>query len=431
MKSRCLAMLAKVLILVVLLSGCNAIGLDVENQLIPPQNDKEQQAMQTALRQALGSDNYMLSYPVEGGYQTPYILLSQAAETQEDAKLFGGWGIAFYRWNLSNAKTDILLFKKDERGIWQSIAGVEGLSAGITEVNFADVTGDGFPELLVGWNLYNTADKYLSVYRMDQALASLECEVNYTALITADMTDDNAEDILLITREKAQAALYTYRDNAMQLSGDAELDATISTILGATESRLSPTVNGVFVDCVTTVGKTITEVLYWDGSALRAPLSSNGTNTITARDVSLRCQDIDGDGTIEWPITRPFMQEENLWYADWFCFDFRSEEAATAFSTIVNMQDGYILKLGDWAEDALITYDTVGHLLEFREDEQTPCFMGIFFTGTDEKIELPEGYIYLNDTTRRFAVHVDGQRAALETVQQVFFLLETKEGDAP
>ena len=44
-----------------LLSGCNIIGLDVENQLIPPQNDKEQNAMQTALYDYLQSYNFTLT----------------------------------------------------------------------------------------------------------------------------------------------------------------------------------------------------------------------------------------------------------------------------------------------------------------------------------------------------------------------------------
>ncbi len=433
---RFIAVAALIAVLSLLLSGCNAIGLDVENQLIPPQNDKEQQAMQAALDASLQSENYTLSYPLEGRYQTPFIVLRQTTDDAEQKKALDGWGIVFYRWNTGNAKTNIQLLKKNDKGEWHSVADVGGLSAGITEVNFADLTGDGFPELLVGWNLYNTTDKCLSVYCIDRDFFSPSFEQNYSALITADLTDDRAEDLVLVTiakeENKVAASLYSFVEKDIQPRGEAVLDSSIVSVSATATSALSPTVNGVFVDCLTVSGKTLTELLYWDNSTLQAPLGADGVNTATLRDIPLPCRDFDGDGVAEWAVTQPLEPAENLWYAQWMTYDFRSGEIVETFNSVVNMQEGYLLRLSAaWAEDTVVTYEAARRILQIRPDDETTSILEILSTGTDEKIELPEGFIYLDKTDFRFAVRVDETAVTLEEAQYALVRFLDEDGAAP
>ena len=447
MKVRFLAM---IVVICLLLSGCNIIGLDAENQLIPPQNDKEQNAMQAALYDYLQSYNYTLTYPTSGAYQAPFIVLNQVEKTEilsaqtenktvtPKSDTLSDWGIVFYRWNLNNAKTKIHLLKKNEEGVWETVADVEGYSEAVGEVNFADLNGDGFPELLVGWSMYNTTDKRLAVYRIDRKLSMVAFEKAYTELRCADMTDDKAEDILLFNinsgESEVKAHLYSYIKNQMQYRDETALDSGIKRIESSVVAKLSPTVNGIYVDCEKDADTTITELIYWNNSSLESPLSDDPSNfnTVTARENGLSCQDLDGDGVVEWPISKRLSGYETasvqtaIWQTDWMTYDFRSEKAERKFGSIVNLMDSYMLRLRDeWNDGAVnITYDKKTHILSIYQADEENAFLKLLATHSDTKIALPQGFSYFDGLdTRHFAVWVDTDTVTLEEAQYLFVVL--------
>lgn len=447
---RVIELLSAMFALCILLSGCNIIVLDVENQLIPPQNDKEQNAMQTALYDYLQSYNFSLTYPTSGEYQTPFIVLNQIKKTEvlstqtgseivtPSSNTLSNWGIAFYRWNMSNAKTKIHLLKKNQDGAWETVADIEGLSEDVAEVNFGDLNGDGFPELLVGWNLYNTTDKRLAVYRIDRQLSTVAFENAYTTLRVADLTDDEADDILLFNiaggDTEVKARLYSYVNNQMQFRGETQLDSGIKQVKSSVVATLSPTVNGIFVDCQKDANTSITELIYWNSSTLESPFSDKNTNlnTMTARENGLACGDIDGDGAVEWPVSKRLVGYENaalektLWQTDWMSYDFRLAQAERKFSSIVNLMDSYMLRLRDgWIDGTVdISYDRENHTLYFRALDKDESFLQLLATHSDTKIALPDGFSYFDGLdTWRYAVLADAEVITLEEVQYLFVVL--------
>ncbi len=447
LKVRLLAMIA---VICLLLSGCNIIGIDVENQLIPPQNDKEQNAMQTALYDYLQSYNFTLTYPTSGEYQAPFIVLNQIKQTEilsgqagsetvtPGSDTLGNWGVVFYRWNMNNAKTKIHLLKKNEDGVWKTVADVEGYSETVAEVNFADLNGDGFPELLVGWSMYNTTDKRLAVYRIDRKLSAIAFEKAYTELRCADMTDDEAEDILLFNIQSGEpevkAQLYSYIKNQMQYRGETLLDSGIKQVRSSVVAKLSPTVNGMFVDCQKDADTTVTELIYWNNSSLKSPLSdeSSNVNTVTARENGLSCEDLDGDGVVEWPLSKRLNSYETasletaIWQTDWMTYDFRSAKIERKFSSVVNLMDSYMLRLRDeWNDDNVkITYDEKTHILSIGQTTADRPFLQLLATHSETKTALPEGFSYFDGSdTWHYAVCVDTDVVTLEEAQYLFVVL--------
>lgn len=445
---RCLALVTMVGLLCLLLSGCNFIAADVENQLIPPQNDKEQNAMQTALYDYLQTSNFTLTYPTSGVYQTPFIILDQIKPTEvlssetsakvvkPDSNSLSHWGIVLYRFSMSNVKTRINLLKKNQNGAWESVADVEGFSEDVAEVQFADLNGDGFPELLVGWNMYNTTDKRLAVYRVDQKLATIDFEYAYTSLLTVDMTDDKSEDLLFfnISSGEAQvkAKLYSFVTDQMQFRGETQLDRGIKQIGASVVSALSPTVNGAFVDCYKDADTTITELIYWNNSSLESPFSDDKLhiNTMTARENGLACRDIDGDGAVEWPISKRLggyedtALEKTLWQTDWMAYDFRAAQAERKFSSIVNPMDSYMLRLRNTWTIFDVFYDADTHILHIRSADEEEDILQLLATHSDTEIALPEGFSYFDGSgTFRYAVWVNSEILTLEEIQYLFVLL--------
>ncbi|MBQ9861308.1 MAG: FG-GAP repeat protein, partial [Clostridia bacterium] len=344
----------------------------------------------------------------------------------------------FYRWNMNNAKTRIHLLKKNEEGIWETVADVEGYSENVREVIFSDLNGDGFPELLVGWNMYNTTDKRLAVYRIDRKLSTVDFEKAYTELRCADMTDDGAEDVLLVNissgEQEVKAQLYSYVKNQMQYRGETVLDSGIKQVRSSIVATLSPTVNGMFLDCQKDANTTVTELIYWNNSSLESPLSDepSNLNTVTARENGLSCKDLDGDGVVEWPLSKRLSGYETapletaIWQTDWMAYDFRSAQSERKFSSIVNFMDSYMLRLRDeWNGDSFkITYDKKTHILSIGQTTADRPFLQLLVTHSDTKIALPEGFSYFDGLdTWHYAVWVDTDIVTLEEAQYLFVVL--------
>ena len=137
--SLCVRIVSLILSVCVLCSGCSMIGADVENQLIPPQNDVEQNAMQNALNAQLQTQNFVLTYPTGGDYRTPFVVLNQIRKPEvitptptvpekTESNILDGWGLVFYRYTTGNAKTRIHVLRKDEEGVWNTVADIEAHS---------------------------------------------------------------------------------------------------------------------------------------------------------------------------------------------------------------------------------------------------------------------------------------------------------------
>ncbi len=431
-------LMAVVIVICMLCSGCNIIGSDVENQLIPPQNDVEQNAMQAALNEQLQTQNFVLTYPMSGTYRTPFVVLNQIQKAtiirpaSDDVKepetaVLDGWGLVFYRYTVGNAKTRIHLLRKDEKKVWNTVADVEGAGVEIGDVNFADLTGDGFPELLLGWTLYGTNEKRLSVYRLNQQLEAILCDLTYEELMVGDLTGDGAEDIVIVStgnnNQRVKAQLYSLQDNRISLRGDTVLDRNIQQVEKVTLAALSPSVIGLYLDCKKNADTMITELLYWNGTTFESPLSDDATavNTVTTRNGDLYACDIDGDGDLEWPTSRVGG------ITDWVSYDFRAGALSTKFHSVVNAEDGYLIRLhADWLDTEKITigYSTEEAVLYLENNETERRFLEILTIPNAKKAELPEGYRVISERNdKKYAVRIDSETITLEEVQYLFVVM--------
>ncbi len=442
---RRLAVLITAIFCCVCFSGCGIISSDVEKQLIPPKNDAEQEAIQTALHHYLRSDNYLLKYPAGGDYQTPFILLEQVKlppvttapddEVVPNALAWEDMAVVFYRFQGNQTLAQIHLLQKNVKGEWVSVANVQGNSEEISEVNFADVNGDGCPELMIGWSLYNSNDKLLGVYRLDKQLEQLPLHVSYTKLLVGDVTNDSAHDLMLLSIENmlnsVTASLYLHREGELRFEAGTLLDNHVLRFGKATFSALSPTVNGVYVDCYKDANTTITELIYWDGAQLHAPFNDKetGLNSITARETGLSSRDVDGDGMVEWPVTKRLPGYENtplnktFWQTDWISYDFRLEKAVQKFSSIVNLSDAYMFRLREeWANQVHIAYNEENRVLQLQLANQDQPFLELMASA---KNTFPEGFVSFEKGIQYcYAYKIIGDTITAQEIQYLFSVLE-------
>ena len=437
-----------------LLTGCNAIGLDVETQLIPPESSSEHEAIRTALDEYISAHTksgetaeYTLKYPSGGQYLSAFIMLDDLKTHPilgvEDAgtKSLGKQVVAFYRRNSENALVHINLLQCDENGTWKSVADVEGKGQSVNQAEFADLNNDGTPELLIGWSMYNTRDSRLAIYDLDNNLRMRSFSDTYTNLIVADITADGGEDLLLLRVNSGDnpvsAEMYSFRSNNVIENGHALLDSGIVRFGEHVTARLTDKINGIYIDCDKEQGGTITELLYWNDGQLLAPLcdQDSGINRQSAREKALACRDIDGDGQIEWPVTSRMTGfedtavDETLWYTEWRSYDVDSDEIVIEFAGLIPAEDGYMLRLREGWEALPVSYNNETRLLTMYRDGDQWQFR-LRAIAAEDKEELPEGYVVIKESdTVCYAVLLAEEEGAipLEELLSLFYLLDGEE----
>ncbi len=443
------------LIVLMILSfcGCTAIGIDVESQLRPPKNNGEQEMLQNALDDYISQNKinkYSLKYPNEGYYLSSFILLDQVrspsyiapeglqpvAALSPDAE---NYCVAFYQPNVDGAKAHIHLLQQIDEN-WVSIADVEGRGDNIAQVDFADVDGDSFPELLVGWNLYNTKDKILYVYSMKEQLKEISSIEIYTSMMVSDLTGDGADDLFLLSVDPFDntltARLLSYRSERLTIIGDAKVDTDILSIGDCFAAVFSDDLRGVFLDVYKDPNTTVTELVLWEDVFLWTPFysSSSQMNTITARPFSLSCRDVDGDGVLEWPVLAELMPGEEVqmtdlcWKTSWYYYDHNTSSIILDFNSIANMNDGYLLRTSEtFPENFTIKYHVENRVLEFltTEGEETTAFLKIQTTSSGKKSDLLDGFSYFDSLdSLHFAVwHNKDFSITTEELRYLFFII--------
>lgn len=440
------------------LSGCAVIGIEVENQMRPPINAGDQEALHDALENYLTRNgvvhDYTLKYPVDGAYFSSFVLLSNAKEAtyitqgntngvSYNADQLANYCVVFYRLNVENAKTHIHLLKKTD-GIWETAADREGYGEEVAQVEFADLDGDRFPELLVGWNAYNSKDKRLTIYSLMDSLTPIALQNYYRALKVIDLTGDETEDIVLFstadTNGVAVATAYTFQNELFSAVGTANIDHDIQRFGASYNVKFPNGERGVFIDAYKDPETTVTELIVWKDGRLSSQFCDTATlmNTVTAREGTLACKDVDGDGVIEWPQLSVFEQDDqspsatSLKVTKWYYYDPLTETISLDFDSVVCETDNYMLRIAeDFPPTYFALYDDKTRVLTlyYTATDGPEPFLKIQTTTSGKKADLVEGMIYFDSTdSLHYAVWYDETMPfTMEKIHYLFTITEGKQ----
>lgn len=381
MKLRALLGAAAVFLGFALMSGCS-VGIDVETLLRPPRPAGEQQQIQKALEKYILSEQkkqvadtlggYILKYPRFGDHRSAFVLQDLNGDGVDEA-------IVFYSFGKENSNVRLNLLKKND-GMWESVSDIEGASPDIDRVEFGDLNGDGLYEIITGWNVDNVSNRLLVLYNIRTGALNEWHRDVYSEFIIGGLTNSGWDDLLILLSDKAEnisTARLLHSDKGsgevLRESGEVRLDGYIQQFSSAAVAELTDTAKGVFVDGVRSSGGMVTELIYWDGSFLRAPFYDRlkNRNDLTFREAALPSMDINGDGQIEWPIIKAVLgykdyETDRIWLTKWYGWDIKAEKVKEVFSCIINMTDGYYFETdNDWDSLFTLSYDRQTRALTF------------------------------------------------------------------
>jgi hypothetical protein len=365
--------LAAVLSAIVLMSGCS-VGIDVETLLRPPRPTGEQKEIQKALEKYIYSEQknqtpdafggYILKYPRSGDYRSAFVMKDLNGDGVDEA-------IVFYSYRKENINVHLNLLRKNDNQ-WESVSDIEGASPDIDRVEFGDLNGDGLYEVITGWNIDNVSNRLLVLFDISSGALHEWYRELYTEYVIDGLTTTGWDDLLILLSNKAENVTTARllqskkgKDSVLHEVGFVRLDGYIQQFSNPVATSLTDTIKGVFVDGTRNSGGMVTELIYWDGKHLRAPFydRSKNKNDLTYREALLPSMDIDGDGLVEWPITKSVIgyknsDTDNVWYTKWYGWDINTQKVKEVFSCIINMTDGYYLKIdNEWDGMFTLSYD--------------------------------------------------------------------------
>lgn len=283
-------------------------SLSPEVLMSPPASVGDYKKIRQVVEKSIGSE-ITLKAPSGGEYTSAITFIDFTADGANDA-------VAFYR--LKNDDTSSIYMSvliKDEDN-WIAGDSIKGSGNDIMEFAFGDMDYDSYPELIVGWNMFdskdnNTLSVYSIAYKNTKTVVKL-CESKiYTKMYAGDICGEDRCELLIIrnssvgSENPADASLYEMENKKLNRISEINLDGSVTSY----ESVKIQTVKNskfLLLDGLVDDTAMITEIVTWNASekALVSPTYNENTGRAyaTKRNGYVLSMDINSDGIVEIPF---------------------------------------------------------------------------------------------------------------------------------
>lgn len=291
-----------------LLSACSSFQPNLTDLMQSPKLTEEQAEIYEALTNAADVSDVQLKYPKSGVYRSAFVMFDLDADGEDEALVFynmPSWG--------GNVRIMVLDHQQDE---WVSVYDAVGEGTDVTEVDFQVLTASGRHCVLIGWEQGTSENTSISVYDYTGGQLRVLYESEYSQMLIEDLDQDGTKEILLgifkASSKTGAIRLINDTEDGLQSASRVVMDSTITGFLGIEIGWLAQNQIAVFVDAYTSSTQIVTEIMvYTDDGKLRS-LSSHygGLDRPLLREVPVRCEDINGDGILEIPVSLVEYSEE-------------------------------------------------------------------------------------------------------------------------
>lgn len=352
-----------IMLIIIAFSGCTSIDLDAESLLEPPSLAEEQEKLNEALSDVIGED-YKLIYPSNGSYNSAFMFYDIDSDDEDEA-------LAFY--SIDNESTRMNILKCDENGNWISVYEAAGSSGDVDSVNLVDL-GDGEYSIVVKWSsevgVYSFLDNKLKTKYL------MSCDGIYIG----DISGDGFDDIVLFGGSylgRSNARILCYYENELVETNSVYLNAKYNDIYNFVIGDLGNGHRGIFVDSKIYDNIYLTEVISLrDDYALRYTIAdfipeeeeeiegstiitlNYGVRGIYARNTKAKCEDIDNDGIIEFPVEyrndTASESDDRLFFIQYMKYN--GNDTSVVWTGFTDPESGFMVTLPEsWIDEIVIS----------------------------------------------------------------------------
>lgn len=370
------ALVVFALVFCIFFSGCTSFTAEINEYIVPPTPSGKLYDIQQALYGSVGTD-ITLRYPKSGDYKSAFVVRDIDGDAEEEA-------LAFYS-TLSSDNTTVmhinLITKNGEH--YTSVNDYSVECAGVNSVGFADISGDGNPEIIVTWLIPSSPTDKISVFYYDNSTMTKYIEEEYLTYTVCDIDARIGNELLIVSKDiengEGYAKLFEINEEDALVASECFMDSDIQSYQKPVLSTLKDGRNAVYIDAAKGTEGTVTELLFCNNEGnLINPFvkSKNDKNTETLRAAHTFSKDINGDGIHEIPfITQlPEIQDgeerEPLYLTEWCVYS--GEEFEVVASSLIDYSEGYTIIIpNSWANKITAEKSEDGEKTVYLYNEKT------------------------------------------------------------
>ena len=284
------------------MSGCSSVGLSVDTLMHPPKAVGDKADIQALIDKTAG-EGYTLKYPQSGNFRSAITMHDIDSDGVDEA-------VAFYLPQGDIATVNMMVMD-DIDNSWQVVGNFKSQSSAVDSLNFCDIDGDGFSEVIPTYKTYSPTINQLALFIYDgKAVREIPSEYTCTNLITGDFYEGGKDELMLLslfsTEKEASALLLTLNDDKSGISvlGTSPLDPDVASFAQLLTGEVFEAQQGLVIDGCTTQGEYNTQIIYYNKyfkSLERINFTENVSYNQARRTYAVMSEDINGDSVIEIP----------------------------------------------------------------------------------------------------------------------------------
>ena len=299
--------------------------------------------------------------------------------------------VTFFRVPGAEKPQKIFFFTKGEDDIYTVSAMLEGDGSAIYRVDYADLEGSGYKEVVVSWQM-STGAYLLGVYSVEAPMSRSRLQMAnsskngaasvqnddlrgsewmttaYGDYILTDIDQDSRTEVAIVRIDpsltNSGVDVYGWKDSAFKKLSTAPLSTGVVSVgRGGVEENFingDPPVRALYVSSELSDGSHVVDVIaYQQGKLTNISLDpETGISRETlSRYVDLEPSDVNGDGVLELPQPSPLSGQEDstasdYWLIDWYQYD-SSGQRIEVCTTYHNVTDGWYLIIPDTWKDCI------------------------------------------------------------------------------
>lgn len=426
------------LTLIFLFSGCS--GLTTEDLYCLPEPGEDYYDLQEALSSAL-SDGLEYLLPTGGTRQEAVQRVDFDRDGTDEA-------VAFFQTRDTGAiRACIFTYSGDS---FTLSATLECAGTAISAVDYADLTGDGMPELLLTCQLSEVVTQALYVYDCSGPSPALLLDESCGRYALCDLDGDSTRELYCFTSTGSDTAAtvnaYRHGDGQLTFMGTAYLHGTYENIKKLQTGTLADGQQSLLVTSLLSDGTLATDPIVTTQDGLQLLTAGDSTmppelTTAPIRSYYFYPQDIDGDGYTEFPVARAVRQYDEgstvQYLIDWYDYT-AAGSIGKRTVTYHSFSDGWYFSLPEawWdtvtvrASDISTTLGTVGFYME-TDDGLQEIMTVHSIQGSDQQDYVEDNGLTLlfSDNVRTLALdlapetaHWEGALSATEITQRIFLI---------
>ena len=415
-------------VLGLMLSGCSFELRSIDSLMRPPHTATESE-LKNSINKLLG-DQISYRSPESGENHSAITLRDINGDGIDEA-------IVFYVKNddVSVVRMCVLTQKDDS---WILVSDFAGNGNGVLSVSFDDLNSDSDEEIMVSWFLFDDKSQtVMSVYTSglsEQMLTVSAClSEPYNLMTVSDVFGSNGKQLIIaysnLTKKSEKTTLKLISIDAedeVQLINEIKLDDRITKLSSiVSDIPAESTMPRFYIDAAISDTQSLTQVIEWNSELDRFVFLLDGSADadITVRNGDLLCRDIDGDGIIEIPLSKPMSESVNSdislgFLLEWCKVD--DERLVPSEYYVVNLVENYSLYYpAEWKNKIFVKSDNAARTWNFvnTDDEVLFNVTAFNFNEWDENsANVTEMLMMQNDTVYCCTITPAGEIAGITEV---------------